>query len=157
MDSDNQGTAIAMDNDPVNDSKTNLGSAEVANRVATRDQSPVAGTENTTELRTDGPTLQEFIDAGYKADNYPPEGYAVREEQAVTGFAAFRYWLIKQMRNTPRSPWLSHAGTRWEVEDLTHDGQLRLNNKEKVVLVPFDERYIPDLLRQILAPASKGT
>lgn len=28
-------------------------------------------------LRTDGPTLGEWIDAGYTADTYPPVGYAV--------------------------------------------------------------------------------
>lgn len=26
-------------------------------------------------LRTDGPTLKEFTDAGYSADKYPPQGY----------------------------------------------------------------------------------
>ncbi|MCD5970769.1 HeH/LEM domain-containing protein [Pseudomonas quasicaspiana] len=29
-------------------------------------------------LREDGPTIGEFIAAGYKASNYPPEGYASR-------------------------------------------------------------------------------
>lgn len=28
-------------------------------------------------LRTDGPTLEEYIAAGYKAENYPPAGFAV--------------------------------------------------------------------------------
>lgn len=27
-------------------------------------------------LRMDGPTLEEYIKAGYKAETYPPEGYA---------------------------------------------------------------------------------
>lgn len=31
-------------------------------------------------LREDGPTLAEFVAAGYSAENYPPEGYAPREE-----------------------------------------------------------------------------
>lgn len=34
----------------------------------------------TAELKTDGPTLAEYVAAGYKAENYPPQGYAVREE-----------------------------------------------------------------------------
>lgn len=36
-------------------------------------------------LRTDGPTLEEYVAAGYKAENYPPEGYAVRENSEVEG------------------------------------------------------------------------
>jgi hypothetical protein len=35
---------------------------------------------NTSHLRTDGPTLAEFVAAGYKAEDYPPEGLAPREE-----------------------------------------------------------------------------
>jgi hypothetical protein len=31
-----------------------------------------------TGLREDGPTVVEFVAAGYKASNYPPEGYASR-------------------------------------------------------------------------------
>jgi hypothetical protein len=27
-------------------------------------------------LRTDGPTLEQYVDAGYDAKDYPPEGYA---------------------------------------------------------------------------------
>lgn len=30
------------------------------------------------DLRTDGPTVAEFVAAGYSASNYPPEGYASR-------------------------------------------------------------------------------
>lgn len=30
------------------------------------------------ELRTDGPTVAEYVAAGYRADNYPPQGYASR-------------------------------------------------------------------------------
>ena len=30
------------------------------------------------ELRTDGPTLEEYVAAGYKAENYPPQGYAAK-------------------------------------------------------------------------------
>lgn len=31
-------------------------------------------------LRTDGPTKAQYVAAGYKAESYPPHGYAVREE-----------------------------------------------------------------------------
>jgi hypothetical protein len=29
-------------------------------------------------LRTDGPTVAEYVEAGYQASNYPPNGYASR-------------------------------------------------------------------------------
>lgn len=29
-------------------------------------------------LRTDGPTVVEYVEAGYQASNYPPAGYAAR-------------------------------------------------------------------------------
>ena len=29
-------------------------------------------------LRTDGPTVAEYVEAGYQASNYPPSGYASR-------------------------------------------------------------------------------
>ncbi len=34
-------------------------------------------------LRTDGPTLAEYVAAGYKAENYPPRGYASKEPVAA--------------------------------------------------------------------------
>lgn len=33
------------------------------------------------DLRLDGPTIAEFVEAGYLATNYPPEGYASRSSQ----------------------------------------------------------------------------
>lgn len=41
-------------------------------------------------LRTDGPTIDEFITAGYPAANYPPQGYASRstEEEIAAAIAA---------------------------------------------------------------------
>jgi hypothetical protein len=45
----------------------------------------------TEELRTDGPTLEEWVAAGYKEENYPPAGYAKREATA----------RVENNRNTP--------------------------------------------------------
>lgn len=36
---------------------------------------------NSDGLRLDGPTLAEYVEKGYKAENYPPSGYAAREEE----------------------------------------------------------------------------
>lgn len=33
------------------------------------------------DLKLDGPTIAEFVDAGYLAINYPPDGYASRSSQ----------------------------------------------------------------------------
>lgn len=35
--------------------------------------------QSNAELRTDGPTLAEYIAAGYDPETYPPEGYASRD------------------------------------------------------------------------------
>lgn len=42
------------------------------------------------EVRTDGPTVEEFVTAGYRAENYPPQGYASRStpEEIATAVAA---------------------------------------------------------------------
>jgi hypothetical protein len=39
-------------------------------------KAPVKKEESQFQLRTDGPTLEQFVAAGYKAENYPPPGYA---------------------------------------------------------------------------------
>jgi hypothetical protein len=36
--------------------------------------------ESASQLRTDGPTLAEWIAKGYDPKKYPPQGYAAREE-----------------------------------------------------------------------------
>lgn len=37
------------------------------------------------ELRQDGPTLAEYVEAGYPADTYPPSGYAAVEPIVFQG------------------------------------------------------------------------
>ncbi len=41
-------------------------------------------------LRTDGPTVAEYVAAGYQAENYPPEGWASRstDEEIAAAIAA---------------------------------------------------------------------
>lgn len=38
--------------------------------------------EEKVELKHDGPTIQEFVKAGFKAKDYPPAGYASRSTEA---------------------------------------------------------------------------
>lgn len=39
-----------------------------------------------TKLREDGPTLEEFTASGYKAENYPPAGFAEKDSPALKLF-----------------------------------------------------------------------
>lgn len=39
---------------------------------------PVAAPPPPSSLRDDGPTLDEYVAAGYLAENYPPTGYAAK-------------------------------------------------------------------------------
>lgn len=34
------------------------------------------------KLKTDGPTIEEWVANGYKAKDYPPEGYASRSDDS---------------------------------------------------------------------------
>jgi len=51
---------------------------------APADRNPEAAEESPQAhaLRTDGPTLAEYVAAGYLAENYPPQGYAPVEDPA---------------------------------------------------------------------------
>ncbi|WP_019170674.1 hypothetical protein [Pseudaminobacter salicylatoxidans] len=54
------------------------------------DPRPKANGEDGDKLREDGPTVGEYVDAGYLAKNYPPEGYASRStpEEIAAAIAA---------------------------------------------------------------------
>lgn len=43
-----------------------------------RGKAELATERDNPTLRTDGPTVGEFVAAGYRAENYPPQGYASR-------------------------------------------------------------------------------
>ena len=45
------------------------------------DKQPKVDTGWETILKQDGPTVHEFVKAGYKASSYPPEGYASKSTQ----------------------------------------------------------------------------
>lgn len=41
-------------------------------------------------LRADGPTFEEYVAAGYKPENYPPEGYAAVRSPGFEEYQAMR-------------------------------------------------------------------
>ncbi|MGN8276775.1 HeH/LEM domain-containing protein [Pseudomonas sp. SMN5] len=79
-------------------------------------------------LRTDGPTVAEYIAAGYKASNYPPEGYVSRSTDQEIAEA-----LRTEQENTETDPlkmkvpelkeWLTKKGIAFEASALKEDLQ----------------------------------
>lgn len=72
------------------------------------------------------------------------------QEMSSAGFAPFRMWFNKNVRSIPNGVSLRYAGTDYLITELTNDGRLRLEAEGRAVLLPFDERYIPDVLGQLL-------
>lgn len=69
-----------------------------------KDESPKA---NDGELRQDGPTVAEFVEAGYLAKNYPPTGYAsksTKEEIAAAIDAQEKAEAIKALQTPAPAP-----------------------------------------------------
>lgn len=56
-------------------------------------------------LRQDGPTIQQFVESGYRAENYPPDGYASRSTDAEIAAA------IKAQSERDNPPPASQAET----------------------------------------------
>jgi hypothetical protein len=57
---------------------------------ALRDGAAIPWEDNAAPLRQDGPTVAEYVAAGYKAASYPPAGYASRStpEEIAAAIAA---------------------------------------------------------------------
>jgi len=130
-------------------------------REITRDENTAVGTARAEDptpadqasTTTDTPVKEEPANDKARAAGIADDATTKLESdetQQVTGFAPFRYWLIREIKRCPLTPTLRHAGLLMEVEDITFDGQIRLKHGEGFNLVPFDERYIPDLLKQVL-------
>lgn len=48
----------------------------------------LANHKNAPDDRQDGPTIEQFVAAGYSAQHYPPKGYAVKDSQGLIEFVA---------------------------------------------------------------------
>jgi uncharacterized alpha-E superfamily protein len=68
--------ATAKANAKAADDKAKAEAAQKATDDAARAK---AADEAKAPLRTDGPTLEEYVKAGHSADTYPPAGYAARD------------------------------------------------------------------------------
>lgn len=70
---------------------------------------------------SNGPTLEEYVAAGYLAENYPPEGYAIRESPGLDAYRAAQEpaaAVEAASADTPAPPEESAASV---VEDITAD------------------------------------
>jgi len=81
----------------------------------------------TPSLREDGPTVAEFMDAGYQAANYPPQGYVSRstpEEiaEAIKGQANPETDPLK-MKVVDLKEWLTGKGIAFDASALKEDLQ----------------------------------
>ncbi|MFV4725649.1 hypothetical protein ACNJUL_21125, partial [Mycobacterium tuberculosis] len=69
----------------------------------------------TKDLREDGPTIAEWVAAGYKARNYPPTGWASRStaeeiEAAIAAEEAAAIEAAKQSGAAPKETATAPAG-----------------------------------------------
>ena len=81
-------------------------------------------------LRGDGPTVAEFVEAGYQASNYPPQGYVSRstpEEiaEAVKGRSAPETDPLK-MKVADLKDWLTGKGIAFDASALKEDLQAQV-------------------------------
>lgn len=50
-------------------------------KVIVKNEEEERAARGETELKTDGPTVEEYVKAGYKASDYPPKGYASKSSK----------------------------------------------------------------------------
>jgi hypothetical protein len=84
--------------------------------------------KQSTGLREDGPTVVEFVAAGYKASNYPPEGYASRsttEEiaEALKGEQSEPETDPLKMKVPELKEWLTAKGIAFDASAKKEDLQ----------------------------------
>lgn len=83
-------------------------------------------------LREDGPTVAEFVAAGYKASGYPPEGYASRSTREEIDAAMTAQGITKddapetdplKMKVADLKVWLAGKGIEFDAAALKEDLQ----------------------------------
>lgn len=84
----------------------------------------------TPTLREDGPTVAEFVEAGYQASGYPPEGYASRSTQEEIDAAVTAQGLPKddevetdplKMKVDDLKAWLAGKGIEFPADAKKDD------------------------------------
>lgn len=55
-------------------------------------------------LRQDGPTLEKWVEAGYSADAYPPDGYAELDSPALQVYKTTKIGSVAGKSGVPHTP-----------------------------------------------------
>lgn len=86
---------------------------------------PESGNGGGEELRQDGPTVSEFVEAGYKASNYPPKGYASRntQEEIDAAIAGQKETDPLKMKVDDLKAWLTTNGIEFDATAKKEDLQ----------------------------------
>lgn len=116
-----------------------------ATGAALSDKELVDVSERDRSLAQDASATQNVLSDARKADP------AHTEETTPGSFGPFRYYVNQNIRNRAEPIKIGHAAKDWHLQELTIDAQLRLANPDgdDFVMVPLDERYIPDFLAQL--------
>ncbi len=120
-----------------------------------RDFGRSRGTETgtaTASAKTEGETGKDLT----RVDEGNETAHATAPDDAKTeavGFAPFRGWANRTIRRLPGGVTLNYGGVDQLVTEITVDGQIRLENVKEggFNLISLDERYIPSILKQLLA------
>jgi hypothetical protein len=117
-----------------------------------REESAYAGTATENATAT-APAKDEHSsglagNAEFEQDSAIDLNTSTQERTAPSPFSEFRSWLSREIQRRPVT--LEHVGDTWSVEDITHDGKLRIARGTQTVMLTFVEPYIPALLKQVL-------
>jgi len=83
-------------------------------------------------LREDGPTVAEYVEAGYQASSYPPKGYSSRSTQEEIDAAVTAQELLKdddsetdplKMKVLDLKEWLAGKGIEFDASAKKEDLQ----------------------------------
>lgn len=100
-------------------------------------------------LREDGPTVAEFVGAGYQAANYPPEGYASRSTaDEIASAVAAQAEVGGKMKVDEIRAALSEMGIQFDAKASKPDLAALLEEKRKEALDQAEVGKIQALLAE---------